>query len=119
MDGFSQIVGLVRDFVIIIVGVIWIVAGLIAVILAWTTWRFVKSMPRRTEAVSGPAQELLGQARQAVGTAGEGARTAREAIVFVSDKAVMPTIMAASAVVGVQKFVQTLLRGGGQREDMT
>ena len=105
------VVALVRDIVIIIVGLIWIVAGLLVAVVAWLAWRFVRSMPRRAEAVTLPAQELLGQAGTAVGTVGDGARTAREAIGFVSEKVVVPTISIASAAAGARKFVETLVAG--------
>jgi hypothetical protein len=114
------IVALLRDIVIIIVGLIWIVAGLLVAAVAWLSWRFARSVPRRAEAVTVPAHELLGQARTVVGAAGEGARTAKETIGFVSEKVVVPTISIASAAVGVRKFVETLVAGPrtSGREDM-
>jgi len=114
------IIALLRDIVIIIVGLIWIVAGVLVTLVGWLGWRFVRSMPRRAEAVTVPAQELLGQARTAVGTAGEGARTAKEAIGFVSEKVVVPTIGIASAAAGVRKFIETLVAGPTRngREDV-
>jgi hypothetical protein len=101
----------VRDLVIIVVGLIWIVAGGLFVIVAWLTWKFVRSIPRRAEAVTAPAHELIDQAKGVVDTAGEGARTAKDAISFVSDKAVMPTIMFVSLAVGVRRFFETLFAG--------
>jgi hypothetical protein len=55
--------------------------------------------------------ELYEQARQVMGTAGGTAQTAREAVTFVSDRAVGPTITFVAAVAGVRQFVQTLTRG--------
>ena len=104
-----EIVALLRDLVIILAGLVWIVAGLLVGVIAWLTYKFVRSLPRRTEVVTTPANELLGQAKLAVGTAGEGARTAKEAITFVSDKAVAPTIAVASAVIGTRRFFETLV----------
>jgi hypothetical protein len=109
-----EVVAFLRDLVIIIFGVVWIIAGVLVAIVAWLTYRFLRSVPRRTEAVTSPARELYGQAREAVGTAGEGARTAREAITFVSEKAVLPTIAIVSAVTGFRRFVGVLLGGSGR-----
>jgi len=106
-----DIVALIRDLVIILVGLIWIVAGVLVVIVAWLTWKFMRSLPARAETVTTPVRELLGQAREAVGTAGESARTAREAVVFVSEKAVIPTIGVTSAVIGAKRFVEVLVAG--------
>ena len=108
---FLQIVGLLRDIVIILLGLVWLVAGVIVAIIAFLTWRFVRTLPNRAETLSTPVVELFGQAKQVVGTAGEGARTAREAAVFVSDKAVVPAIVVASAVAGVRRFFEVLVQG--------
>jgi hypothetical protein len=105
------IVALLRDIVIIIVGLIWTAAGLLVAAVAWLSWRFVRSVPRRAEAVTLPAQDLLGQARATLATAGQGARTAKETITFVGEKVVVPTISIASAAAGVRKFVETLVVG--------
>jgi hypothetical protein len=110
------ILGAFRDLIIIIFGLVWIVAGAIVAAIAWYGYRFVRSLPARTERVIGPAQELLGQTRQAVGTAGEGARTAREAIGFVSEKAVLPTISIVSAAAGVRTFIRALITGPNRPE---
>jgi hypothetical protein len=106
-----EVIAVLRDLVIILSGIIWFIAGILVVVIGWITLRFVKSLPRRTEVVTAPAQDLVGQAKQAVGAAGEGARTAREAITFVSEKAVAPTIAVASAAVGVRRFIETLVGG--------
>src|SRR2546423_4843325 len=106
-----EVIAVIRDLVIIILGVIWIATGLIVGAIAWYSYKFVKSAPRRAEAVTTPARELLGEAKQAVGTVGEGARTAKEAITFVSEKAVLPTITVVSAVAGARRFVEALFGG--------
>ena len=101
----------VRDLVIIVVGLIWIVAGVGLLVVLWMSWKLVRSVPGRVEVVTTPAREIVGQAREAVGTANEGARTAREAITFVSQKAVLPTIGVVSAVVALRRFFEVLLGG--------
>ena len=115
MEQIAGFVAFVRDVIIIILGIIWIIAGVLVAIVAWLSWKFVRSLPRRSEMVTAPAKDLLGQAQQAVGTAGEGARTAKEAVTFVSEKAVMPTILVVSAVAGARRFVEILL--GGPKRD--
>jgi hypothetical protein len=112
-----EVVALLRDLVIILFGVVWIIAGAMVAIVAWITWQFLRSVPRRAETVTSPAKELYGQAREAVGTAGESVRTAREAIVFVSEKAVLPTIAVVSAVNGIKRFVGVLLAGNRPEEE--
>jgi uncharacterized SAM-binding protein YcdF (DUF218 family) len=114
-----EIVALLRDLIIIIFGIIWIVAGVLVAAVAWLAWRFAKSLPRRAEAVTVPAQELFGQAKQAVNTAGEGAHTAKEAIGFVADKAVGPVIVGASTASAVRRFFEALISapGRGRRRD--
>lgn len=106
-----EFVALVRDLVIIVVGLIWIAAGLLVTMLAWLSWKFVRTLPGRAETVTTPVKELVGQARQAVGTAGEGARTGKEAITFVGEKAVFPTIGFVSAAVAARRFVTVLVAG--------
>jgi|SRR4051812_15380755 hypothetical protein len=113
---FPTILGAIRDLFIIVFALVWIVAGAIVAAIAWYTYRFVRSMPERTERMITPAQELLGQTRQAVATAGDGARTAREAIGFVSEKAVLPTITVVSALAGVRTFVRALIAGPTRAE---
>src|SRR5437763_9742239 len=103
-----EVVALIRDLVIIVLGIIWIATGLLVGIIAWMTYKFVRSAPRRAEAVTTPAREVLGQAREAVDNATQGARTAKEAITFVSDKAIVPTITIVSAAVGARRFVEAL-----------
>ena len=110
-------VALIRDLVIILVGLIWIVAGVLVVVIAWLAWKFMRSLPGRAEAVTTPARELVGKAREAVGTAGESARTAREAVVFVSEKAIIPTIGATSAVIGLKRFIEVLMAGVRPRDE--
>ena len=112
----ADVIAVVRDLVIIVVGLIWIVAGVLVAVVAWVTWKFLKTLPRRADSVAAPAREIVDQARQAVGTAGEGARTAKEAITFVSEKAVVPTIGVVSAVVAARRFVEVLV-GGPDRHD--
>ena len=112
----EHVVPFLRDLVIIILGIVWIVAGALVAVVAWVTWRLVKSLPRRAEVVTAPAQELYGQARNIMGTAGETARTAKEAVTLISDKAVVPTIAVVSAVVGIRQFFQTLARGARGEE---
>jgi hypothetical protein len=108
---FPTILGAFRDFIIIVFGLVWIVAGAIVAAIAWYAYRFIRSLPGRAERVIAPSQELLGQTRQAVATAGEGAQTAREAIGFVSEKAVLPTITLLSAMAGIRTFVRALITG--------
>ena len=112
----GDVIAVVRDLVIIVVGLIWIVAGVIVAVAAWATWKFLKSLPRRADAVATPAREIVEQARQAGGSAGEGARTAREAIGFVSEKAIVPTIGVVSATVAVRRFFAVLV-GGADRDE--
>jgi hypothetical protein len=112
----ADVIAVVRDLVIIVVGLLWIVAGVIVTVLAWATWKFVKSLPGRAEAVTTPVLEVVDQARQAVGTAGEGARTAKEAIGFVSEKAVVPTIGVVSVAVAVRRFFAVLFGGTDGRD---
>jgi hypothetical protein len=112
----ADFIAVLRDLVIIVVGLIWIVAGVLVTIAAWATWKFLKTLPRRADAVTAPAREMVDQARQAVGTAGEGARTAKEAITFVSEKAIVPTIGAVSAVVAARRFVEVLFGGADRRK---
>jgi hypothetical protein len=106
-----EFVAFLRDLVIIVVGLVWIGAGILFAIVTWLAWKFVRSLPGRTETVTTPARELVGQARQALGSAGEGAHTAREAIAFVSEKAVVPTIGFVSAAVAARRFVSVLVAG--------
>jgi hypothetical protein len=117
---FFQFVALFRDIVIILLGLVWVVAGILVAIIAFVAWRFIRTLPTRADTVSTPVVRLFGQAREAVSTAGDGARTAREAVVFVSDKAVVPAIVMASAVAGVRRFVQVLFQGplSDQSEDV-
>ena len=89
----TDVLSVLWTIISFILGIIWIIAGVLVAVVAWLVWKLVKSMPKRATAVTEPAQELFGQAKQVVGTANEGARTAKEAIAFVSEKAVMPTIM--------------------------
>lgn len=110
-----EVIALLRDLVIIIVGLVWIVAGILVGIVTWLAWKFVKTLPARGEAVTTPARELVGQARQALGTAGEGANTVKEAITFVSEKAIVPTIGFVAAATAARRFVSVLL--GGVRSD--
>lgn len=114
-----EFVAFLRDLVIIIVGLIWIVAGVLVSLLAWLSWKFARTLPGRADTVTAPAKEIVGQARQAVGTAGESARTVREAIVFVSEKAVIPTIGLVSAAIAARRFVSVLVAGvrGDERTD--
>jgi hypothetical protein len=112
----ENVIHVLRDLVIIIFGIVWIVAGALVALVAWLAYKFIRSLPGRAEIVKAPAEHLYGQAQQVMETAGDSARTAREAVTFVSSKAVLPTITAVSAVVGVRQFLQTLLRGDGQRE---
>src|SRR4051812_35166506 len=114
-----EVVALIRDLVIILAGLVWFVAGAITLAIAFLIYKFVRSLPRRTEVVTAPAQELIGQAKVAVGTAGEGMRTAKEAIAFVSEKAVAPTIAAASAVAGVRRFITVLMSGSATSDHPT
>jgi hypothetical protein len=109
-----EIVAVVRDLVIIIVGLIWMAAGVLVAVAAWASWKLVKSAPRRAEAVTIPAQELLGQARETLGAANDTARTAKGAVTFIAEKAVIPTIAAASTVAGVRRFVEILISGPGR-----
>ena len=106
-----DVIAVVRDLVIIVVGLIWMVAGVLVAVATWASWKFLKTLPGRAESAAAPAREVVDQARQAVGTAGEGARTAKEAIVFVSEKAVVPTIGVVSAAVAVRRFFEVLLGG--------
>ena len=108
---FPTILGAFRDLIIIVFGLVWIVAGAIVAAIAWYAYRFIRSLPDRAERVITPTQELLGQTRQAVATAGEGAQTAREAIEFVSEKAVLPTITLLSALAGIRTFMRALISG--------
>ena len=116
-----EVIALLRDLVIIVVGLVWIVAGVLVAIVTWLAWKFVKTLPARGETVTTPARELVGQARQALGTAGEGAHTAKEAIAFVSEKAIIPTIGFVSAAVAARRFVSVLVAGvrSGEREEPT
>jgi hypothetical protein len=107
----ETVIHVLRDLVIIIFGIVWILAGVLVTILAFLAIKFVKSVPKRAEVVTTPAQQLYGQAQQVMETAGDSARTAREAVTFVSSRAVLPTITAVSAVVGVRQFLDTLVRG--------
>ena len=111
----ADVIAVLRDLVIIVVGLIWIVAGVLVAGLAWAAWKFVKTLPGRAESVTTPAREIVDQAKQAVGTAGDGARTAKEAIVFVSEKAIVPTIGVVSATIAVRRFVGVLF-GGSDRD---
>src|SRR5215210_5663621 len=104
-----EILAVVRDLVIIVVGLIWMAAGVVVAVAAWASWKLVKSAPHRAEVVTVPAQELLGQARETLGAATDTARTARGAVTFIAEKAVIPTIAAASTVVAVRRFVEILL----------
>ena len=112
---FAGILAVLRDIVIILLGVVWIVAGLIVAVIAFLTFRFVRSLPDRTEGVTAQARDLLAQVRQTVGTAGEGARTATDAVGFISDRAVNPTIQLVAAVAGVRKFFEILATGKSSR----
>jgi|SRR6476659_3798206 len=111
MEHIPGIVAFLRDLVIIILGIVWIAAGAIVAVLAWMTWKVYKALPERAETVTRTAGELAGQVRQVLATSGDGARTGKEAIVFVSEKAVAPTIAAVSFAAGVRSFVKTLLEG--------
>lgn len=108
---FFQIVGLLRDIVIILVALIWIVAGVLMAAIAFLGWRFARSLPNRAEALIVPAREMVGQARQVVDSAGDSARTAQKTVSFISDRAVMPTIVVISAVAGVRRFIEVLFQG--------
>jgi hypothetical protein len=113
--GFADILGMLRDIVIILLGVVWLIAGVIVALIAWFTFKFVRSLPNRTEGVTAQARDLLGQVRQTVGTAGEGARTATDAVTFISDRAVNPTIQFVAAVAGVRRFIEILASGKSSR----
>jgi hypothetical protein len=110
-----EFVALLRDLIIIIFGIVWIVAGVLVAVVAWLAWKFARSLPRRAEAITVPAQELFGQAKQAVNTAGEGAHTAKEAVGFIADKAVDPIISGTATVSAVRRFFEALF--GGTRRD--
>lgn len=114
-----EVVALLRDLVIIVLGLVWIAAGALVGIVAWLAWKLLKEARRRAEELTTPAQELYGQAREALGSAGETARTAKETVTFVGEKAVMPTIVIASAASGVKRFVETLLAGPSRNRDET
>jgi hypothetical protein len=108
---FVQFVAFFRDIVIILFGLAWAVAGGLVAVVAFLTWRFMRTVPARADTISSPVIQLFGEAREAVGSAGDGARTAREAVVFVSEKAVVPAIVMASVVASVRRFVEVLLEG--------
>jgi len=105
-----EVIALIRDLAIIILALVFILAGIASLLVLWQVWKLIGFVRGTVEQLSVRATDVLVTARGVVGTAQQAARTARGTVDFVSDLVVRPVIDVASAVAAASAFTRALFR---------